>query len=109
MTLGAAQLVENQIARDFQQPRREFGARDISARAFPDPDKNLLRDVFYVRIAAQHPRHRARHQGLMPFNQFFERAGIALAHQPHEPHVLSVFLRSPLISWIASSHRSIRR
>jgi aminodeoxyfutalosine synthase len=109
VTLCTAQLVENQVARDFQQPRREFGARDISARAFPDADKDLLRDVFHIGVAAQHARHGPRHQSLMFFDELLECAGIASTHQLHEPQVVSVFFRSPSISFLVARHWSLRR
>jgi hypothetical protein len=38
----------------------KLGSRNISARTFPNPDKDLLRDVFHVRTAAEHARDRAR-------------------------------------------------
>src|SRR6516162_10736688 len=101
---GAAHFVENEITRNFQQPCGEFGAWDISARAFPDSNKDLLRDIFHVRVAAEHARDCARHQSLMLLNEFLECDSIASTHEPHEPHVVSVFVRSPLVSWIASSH-----
>src|SRR5438094_2966071 len=106
--LGAAHFVENEITRNFQQPRGEFGARDISARAFPDSNKDLLRDVFHVGVTAQHARDRARHQSLMPLDELLEGDGIASTHQLHEPHVVSVFVRSPLVSWIVARHRSLK-
>jgi hypothetical protein len=48
VTLGPTQLIENKVARNFQQPGREFGARDISAGTFPDTDKDLLRNIFDI-------------------------------------------------------------
>src|SRR5436190_11983256 len=106
---GTAQLVEHQVARNFQEPGGEFGAGDITASALPDTNKNLLCDIFDVRVAAQHARYGARHQSLMLVDELLECAGIALTHQPHQPHVVSVFFRSPCISWILSSHRSVKR
>jgi len=104
VTLGTAQFVEHQIARNFQQPGGEFGARDISAGAFSDPDKDLLRDVFHVRVAAQHARHRAGHQSLMPLDELLECAYIALSYQLHESHVFSILVRSSHGSSIVASH-----
>src|SRR6266513_1659931 len=100
--LGTAQLVEHQVARNFQQPGGEFGAGDITASAFPNSDKNLLCNIFHVRVAAQHARHRACYQSLMLLNEFLECAGVTLTHQPHQPHVVTVFYRSPWSSWIVS-------
>src|SRR6266576_3488858 len=71
-TLGAAHLVKHQVARNFQQPGRKLCARNISARTFPNPDKDLLRDVFYVRTAAEHARNRARHQRLMLLDELLK-------------------------------------
>jgi hypothetical protein len=48
VTLGTAQLIENEVARNFEQPSGELCARDVSARAFPDSDEDLLRDIFDV-------------------------------------------------------------
>jgi predicted HD phosphohydrolase len=107
VTLGAAKLVEDQIARNLQQPGREFGSWDVATRAFPDSDEYLLRDVFHVRIAAQHARHRASHQSLVFLDQFFERSSVASADKPHEAHVMSVFFRSPFVSAIVARHRFI--
>jgi len=45
----------------------------------------------------------------VPFNKLLECGRIAPTHQPHESHVLSIFLRSPLIFWIVATHRSLRR
>src|SRR5207253_7582450 len=108
-TFGTAHFVEHQIASNFQQPGGKFGARDISTSAFPDPNKDLLRDIFHVRVAPEHARHGAGDETLVPFNKVLECTRIAPTHQPHESHVLSVFLRSPWISWIVATHRSLRR
>src|SRR2546430_5751678 len=108
-TFGTAHFVEHQIASNFQQPGGEFGARDISTSAFPDPNKDLLRDIFHVRVAPEHARHRAGDETLVPFNKVLECTRIAPTDQPHESHVLSVFFRSPWISWIVATHRSLRR
>jgi hypothetical protein len=83
VTLGTAQLVEDQIPCNFQQPGGEFGPRHVSARAFPHPDEDLLRDVLHLRIAAQHARDRAGYQSLMPLDELLECPRIASTHEPH--------------------------
>src|SRR5437016_14472845 len=108
-TFGTAHFVEHHVAGNFQQPSGELGALDISASAFPDTNKDLLRDIFHVRVAPEHARHRAGDETLVPFNKLLECGRIAPAHQLHESHVLSVFLRSPWISWSGARHRSLRR
>src|SRR5215211_9329953 len=103
-TLGAAHLVEHQVARNFQQPGRKLCPRNISTRTFPNPDKNLLRDVFHVRTAAEHARNRARDQRLMLLDQLLKGLGIATADQLHQPYVIRIFFRSALVSLIALRH-----
>src|SRR5437899_7302597 len=44
----------------------------------------------------------------MPLDELLEGVGIASAHQPHEPHVVSVLVRSSLVSWIVARHRSLK-
>jgi len=100
MTFGAAHLVKNQIARDLQQPGRELRACHVPACAFPDSNKNLLRDVFHVRIAAKHSRDRSCDQRLVPLDQFFKRGRIALGNQSHQADVLSVILGARRCFWI---------
>src|SRR4029450_653042 len=106
-TLGAAHLVKHQVARNFQQPGRKLGARNISARAFPNPDKDLLRDVFHVRTAAKHARDCACHERLMLLDELFKCPSIAPADQLYQPHVIGVFFRSALISSIVLRHREL--
>ena len=106
-TLGAAHLVKHQVARNFQQPRGKLGARNVSTRAFPHSDENLLRDIFHVRTAAQHARNRARHQSLMLFDQPLKGLGISSADQLHQPHVVGIFFRSTLVSSIVLRHRDL--
>src|SRR4029450_10486428 len=106
-TLGAAHLVEYQVARNFQQPGGKFGARYISTRAFPNPDKYLLRDVFNVRTAAEHARDSACHQRLMLLDELLKRLSIATADQLHQPHIIGIFFRSALVSSIVLRHRDL--
>src|SRR5882724_592706 len=106
-TLDAAHLVKDQVAGNFQQPGRKLGARNISARTFPNPDKDLLRDVFDVRTAAEHARNRARHQRLMLLDKLLKCLSIAPADQLHQPHVIGIFFRSALVSSIVLRHREL--
>ena len=59
------------------------------------------------RIAAQHARHGAGDQSLVFLDQLLERNGVASTDKPHEAHVVGVFFRSPFISAIVTSHRSL--
>ena len=106
-TFGAAHLVKDQVARNFQQPRGKLGAWNISTRAFPDTDKNLLRDVFHVRTGAQHARNRTCHQGLMFFDQPLICLCIASADKLHQSNVLGIFFRPAEISSIVLRHRDL--
>src|SRR5258707_80458 len=65
------------------EPGRKLCARNISARTFPNPDKDLLRDVFHVRTAGEHAGDRARHQRLMLCDELLKFLGIAPADQLH--------------------------
>ena len=56
MAFGPPHFVEHEVAGNLEQPRREFCSRDIPARAFPHPNKHLLRDVLDFSIAAEHAR-----------------------------------------------------
>jgi hypothetical protein len=51
----------------------------------------LLGDIFDIRVAAEHARHRPGDEALVPFDEFLEGAGITPAHQLHESHVFCVF------------------
>src|SRR5512133_820601 len=106
-TLGAAHLVKHQVAGNFQQPGRKLGARNISARTFPNSDKDLLRDVFYVRTAAEHPGNRARHQRLLLLDELLKCLSIAPAAQLHQPHIIGILFRSALVSLIVLRHREL--
>src|SRR5882724_1465720 len=106
-TLGAAHFVKHQVAGNLQQPGRKLGARDISARTFPNPDKDLLRDVFHVRTAAEHARDRAGYQRLMLLDELLKRMRVAAADKLHQPHVIGIFFRSALVSSIALRHRDL--
>src|SRR5215510_6884483 len=106
-TLSAAHLVKHQVTGNFQQPRRKFGAWNIAARAFPDSDKDLLRDVFHVGTAAEHSRDRARHQRLMLLDELLKRLRIASPDQLHQPHVSCIFFRSAQVSSIVLRHRDL--
>src|SRR5204862_8046923 len=88
MTLGATHLVEHQIARDLQQPGCELRARDVPARAFPHSDKNSLRDVSDIRVAAKHTGDRSGDQGLMALDPLFKCARTAACDQLHQANVL---------------------
>src|SRR5439155_115151 len=81
----------------------------ISTSASPDSNKDLLRYVLHIRVAAQHARGRACHQSLMPLDDFLECARVTPGHQPHQSYVFRVCLRSTLVSWIFARHRSLRR
>ena len=100
MTLGAAHLVEHQIARDLQQPGGELRAGDVPAGAFPHPDKNLLRDVFDIRVAAKHAGDCARDKGLMALDQLFKCGRIAACDQLHQANVFGVILGPRRCFWI---------
>src|SRR4030095_6343469 len=106
-TLGAAHLVKHEIAGNFQQPRSELRPRNISARAFPDPDKDLLRDILHVGTATQHACDRACHQCLMLFDELLKRMRVAAADKLHQPHVTGIFFRSALVSSIVLRHRDL--
>ena len=106
-TLDAAHLVKDQVAGNFQQPGRKLCARNISARTFPNPDKDLLRDVFHVRTAAEHARDRPRHQRLMLLDELLKRMRVAAADKLHQPHVIGIFFRSALVSSIVLRHREL--
>ena len=109
VALGTTQLIKHEITCNFQQPGRKFRARDISAGAFPDADKDLLRDVFNIGVAPEHARHRASDKTLVTFDQLLERARISSTHQLHEPHVFSILLRSSHGSLVFARHRSLGR
>src|SRR5207302_4284449 len=83
--------------------------RHISSGAFPDANEHLLRDVFYIRIAAEHAGNSPRHQSLMLLNKLLERSGIAATDQAHQTQVVSVAFRSPSISFLVARHCSFRR
>src|SRR5207248_11540265 len=91
VTLGPAELVENEITRNFQQPGREFCPRYIATRAFPHSNEYLLRDIFHVGIAAQHARHSAGDQSLVFLYQLLDRNGVASTAELLESHVVGVF------------------
>ncbi len=92
LAFGAAHLVEYQVARDLEQPGREFGPGNIAAGALPNTNEDLLGDVLDVGIAPEHARHRAGHQCLMPLNQCFKGRRVArrvsvasIGHLRHRP------------------------
>jgi hypothetical protein len=99
-----AHLIKHQVACDFQQPRRKLRARNIPARAFPNADKDLLRDVFHVRTAAEHAGDRTCHQRLMLHDELLKCPSIAAADQLHQPHIIGIFFRSALVSSIVLRH-----
>jgi hypothetical protein len=106
-TPGAAHLIKHQVARDFQQPGRKLGARNISARTFPYPDKYLLRYVFHVRTAAEHAGDRPRYKRLMLFDELLKCPSIPPADQLHQPDIIGIFFRSALVSSIILGHREL--
>ena len=106
-TLGAAHLIKHEIARNFQKPGGELRPRNVPTRALPDSDKHLLRDVLDVRTATQHARDCAGHQSLMLFDELLKRMRVAAADKLHQPHVIGIFFRSALVSWIVLRHRDL--
>jgi hypothetical protein len=83
MTFGPAHFVEDKIARDLQQPGCKLRPRDVAAGTSPNPDKNLLRDIFDISIASEHSGDCPSYKCLVPFDQSFERSGVAAGHQRH--------------------------
>src|ERR1700693_3479018 len=100
MTLGAAHFVKHKIARNFQQPGGEFCTRYVSPSASPNPDENLLRDVFHVRIAAKHSRDCAGYERLMALDQLLKGGRVADGDQSHQTDVFGVIPGSSRCFWI---------
>src|ERR1041384_1741021 len=100
MPFCAAHFVEHEIACDLEQPRGELRARDVTAGAFPHPNKNLLRNVFDVRIATEHSSDSARDERLVPFDELLERASVAARHQTHQANIFRVIPGARRWFWI---------
>ena len=92
MARAAAQFVEDEIAGDLQQPGRELCPRHIPFGTPPNPDKDLLGDVFDLGIVPQHPGDSSHHKPLMAFHQFLEGGGIPGAHEQHQPDVFGILV-----------------
>jgi len=88
MPPAPAELVENEIPGDFKQPGGEFRGGFVARCAFPDPQKNLLRDVFGVRFVAEHFGHGADDPVLVRFDQFAEGFGIPFFDSLHPNEIL---------------------
>lgn len=108
MPLSPPQFIENQIARDLEEPGGELRPRHVAFRAFPDSDEDLLRDVFDIRVVAQHPRDRSRHQRPVPLDQALQRGRLPRAHRLHQLHVLPISLGARERG-ILAGHRRLRR
>ena len=106
MALGPTQLVEDKVARNLEQPGRELRPRHVAAGAFPDADENLLRDIFDLGIAAQHPRDCSDHERLMACDQFLKCGRISAPDQTHQPYVLRIFIRTARLLCGFARHRS---
>src|SRR5437763_918089 len=100
VALGASHFVEHQISRNLEQPGGELRSRDIAAGAFPNPDENLLGNVLYVRITAEHSSYRPTNQRLVSFDQRLEGVGIAARYQTHQADVFRIISGSRRCFWV---------
>ena len=106
-----AEPITPSAARDHTGHGREERPRirrQVPLRRFGDEfEKDLLRDVFDIRTAAEHAGNRACHQRLMLLDELLKCLSITAAHQLHEPHVIGIFFRFILIPLILLRHRDL--
>ena len=87
---AATRLIEDKIAHDREQPRRELRRRFIAWSALPHTQKHLLGDVMRIFDIPQHSRRSADHDALMQLHESFKGLHITLLHQQHQPDVLRI-------------------
>jgi hypothetical protein len=107
--LSAAQLIEHEITRNLQQPRRELRSRNVAVRAFPHADEYLLGNILHVGVVPEHSPDRAGDQCLVPFDKPFERLHVACRDHLHQPDVLGVAFGRARGRWIFAGHYSVIR
>src|SRR5437763_1656323 len=91
MARTAPQLIENEIARDLEQPGGELRPWLVALRVFPNPHENLLRDVLRIGTASEHATDRADDQALVTFLKLFEGTVVPGTDQFHKSNIFSVF------------------
>ena len=94
MAFAAAEFVEDEIARDLEEPGSEFRSGFVARGALPDADEDLLGDILGVAIVAEHLGHCADDAVLMGFHEFAQSLGIALLDAGHPDEILGAGRRA---------------
>ena len=84
----AAHFIEDEIAGDRHEPRREFCGRPVARGGFPDTDKHLLPNVLCLSRAAEHFCRRAHDAVLMPRHQRFKCLDVAGLNAKHKRNII---------------------
>ena len=91
MALAVADLVENEITGDGEQPCGEFGGGLVTVGGAPDTHKNLVSKLFCIRRGAGHAGDDACDAGLIFENEFAESLLIAVLNALHPREVTKPF------------------
>jgi hypothetical protein len=83
VAVAPPQLIQDEIPRDLEKPRREFRRGLVSRSGFPNANEYLLRNILRFRFVSEHLRHRSYDPVLMRLDELLERFYVSLLDPLH--------------------------